>query len=139
MNKFLFKTFSAITILALVLMALPVQSAKAATIIAQWNFESPNPADATDAATYPNAIPPAVGAGNTGGVHTSAATDWSTPVGNGSANSFSSNNWAVSDYYEFTVSTLNFTGIQLSWDQASSNTGPERLQACLQYKRDDFQ
>ena len=38
MNKSLFKMFSAITILALVLMALPVQSALAATTIAQWNF-----------------------------------------------------------------------------------------------------
>jgi predicted extracellular nuclease len=126
MNKRLYKVFSLIMLLALMLMALPMQSVQAATtVIAQWSFESPNtPADATDAATYPNAIAPAVGAGNAGGVHASAATDWTTPVGNGSADSFSTANWAVGDYYQFTVSTLNYTGIQVSWDQTSSNTGP---------------
>src|SRR5215211_892063 len=97
MNKSLFKAFSAITLLALVLMALPMQSALAATAITQWNFESPNPADATDAATYPNTIAPAVGTGNAGGVHASATTDWTTPVGNGSADSFSTNTWSVGD------------------------------------------
>ena len=126
MNKSLFKMCSSITILALVLMALPVQSAQAATTIAQWTFESPNtPADATDAATYPNLIPPAAGGtGNAGGFHASTATDWTTPVGNVSADSFSSNTWAVGDYYQFTVSTLNYTGIQVSWDQTGSATGP---------------
>jgi predicted extracellular nuclease len=125
MKKSVFKVLSAFAILALIFAALPMQSAQAAvTIIRQWNFENPNPADATDAAVYPNAIAPAVGAGNAGGVHASAATDWTTPVGNGSADSFSSNNWAVGDYYQFTVSTLNFTGIQLSWDQTRSSTGP---------------
>ena len=64
MNKSTFKVFSLITILALMLMAVPTQSVLAATIIAQWNFESPNPADATDAATYPNTIAPASGTGN---------------------------------------------------------------------------
>jgi len=124
MNKSLFKVFSSITILALILMALPVQSALAATTIAQWNFESPNPADAPNVATYPNSIASAGGGGNAGGVHATAGTDWTTPVGNGSADSFSSNEWLVGDYYQFTVSTLNYTGIQVSWDQASSGTGP---------------
>jgi predicted extracellular nuclease len=125
MNKSLFKMFSSITILALVLMALPVQSALAATTIAQWTFESPNtPADAPNVATYPNSISPAVGAGNAGGVHATAGTDWTTPVGNGSADSFSSNEWLVGDYYQFTVSTSNYTDILVSWDQASSGTGP---------------
>jgi VCBS repeat-containing protein len=124
MTKILYKAFSAITILALMLMALPIQSALAATTIAQWNFESPNPADATDQATYPNTIASATGTGNAGGVHASAATDWTTPVGNGSADSFSSNTWAVGDYYQFRVSTTGYTGIQVSWDQTSSGTGP---------------
>jgi predicted extracellular nuclease len=124
MTKSLYKTFSAITILAMMLMSLPVQSALAANTIAQWNFESPNPADVTDAATYPNAIAPAVGTGNAAGVHAGAATDWSTPVGNGSADSFSSNTWAVGDYYQFTVSTVGYTDIQVLSDQTSSGTGP---------------
>lgn len=124
MHKRLFRVFSSITILAM-MMALPAQSAgAAATVIAQWNFESPNPADATDLAVYPNSVAPAIGAGNAGGVHASALTDWTTPVGNGSADSFSSNNWGIGDYYEFSTSTLNYTGIQLSWDQTRSSTGP---------------
>ena len=124
MKKSLFKVFSAVTIFALVLMALPVQSALAATTIAQWTFESPNtPAGAT-AAIYPNSINPAVGAGNAGGVHASASTVWSTPAGNGSTFSFSSNNWAIGDYYQFSTSTLNNTDIQVSWHQTRSSTGP---------------
>jgi methionine-rich copper-binding protein CopC len=124
MNKSLFKMFSSITILALMMMALPMQSALAATTIAQWNFESPNPADATDAATYPNLIAPAVGTGNAGGFHTSALTDWTTPAGNGSADSFSSNNWAIGDYYQFSTSSSNYTDIQVIWHQTRSSTGP---------------
>ncbi|HET9906365.1 MAG TPA: ExeM/NucH family extracellular endonuclease [Anaerolineales bacterium] len=124
MNKLLFKMFSSITILALVLMALPVQYALAATTIAQWTFESPNnPAGAT-AATYPNAIAPATGTGNAGGVHASSSTVWSTPAGNGSTLSFSSNNWAIGDYYQFSTSTSTYTDIQVSWHQTRSSTGP---------------
>jgi predicted extracellular nuclease len=117
--------FSALAVLALLMTALPMQMAQAATtIIAQWTFESPNtPAGAT-AAVYPNAIAPAVGSGNAGGVHTSVSTAWSTPVGNGSAASFSSNNWAVGSYYQFNTSTAGFTGISVSWDQTGSSTGP---------------
>lgn len=103
-------------------LALTSVSAQAATI-ALWNFESPNPADAT-AAIYPNAIAPAIGSGNAKGVHASAATAWTTPVGNGSTDSFSSNTWAVGDYYEFSTNTTGFSGINVSWDQTSSNTGP---------------
>ena len=124
MKKSLFKAFSVITILALMLAALPVQSALAATTIAQWNFESPNPADAPNVATYPNTIASAGGGGNAGGVHASSGTDWTTPTGNGSTDSFSANEWAVGDYYQFSTSTSNYTGIQVSWDQTSSNTGP---------------
>ena len=120
-----FKVFSVCAIFTLMLAALPMQSAFAATtIIAQWTFESPNtPAGAT-AAVYPNAIAPAVGSGIAGGVHTSAGTVWSTPVGNGSAFSFSSNNWSVGNYYQFSTSSAGFTGILVSWDQTGSGTGP---------------
>ena len=125
MNRIWPKVFSIALTLALIVSFLPAQSAQAAsTAIAQWSFESPNtPAGAT-AAIYPNAIAPAVGSGNAGGVHTSASTTWSTPVGNGSAYSFSSNNWSVGNYYEFRTSTAGFTGISVSWDQTGSGTGP---------------
>jgi predicted extracellular nuclease len=124
MKQTLFKAFSACAILALIFAALPMQSVLAAsTIIVQWTFESPNTPAAASAAVYPNAIAPAVGSGNAGGVHTSASTAWSTPVGNGSVASFSSNNWSVGNYYQFSTSTAGFTGISVSWDQTGSGTG----------------
>ena len=38
--------------------------------------------------------------------------------------SFSSNNWAVGDYYQFQTSTSVYHAIQVSWDQTGSGTGP---------------
>ena len=58
--------------------------------LAQWTFETTPPADAPNSAIYPNLIAADVGAGNASGVHAKAATDWTTPIGNGSANSFAS-------------------------------------------------
>ena len=56
--------------------------------------------------------------------HTSTATVYSTPAGNGSAKSISSNNWAVGDYYQFQVNTTGVTGVAIVFDLTSSNTGP---------------
>jgi MYXO-CTERM domain-containing protein len=56
--------------------------------------------------------------------HALTATTWSTPAGNGSQYSFSSNNWSVGDYYQIAVSTSGFSDIYLSWDQTRSSTGP---------------
>jgi hypothetical protein len=124
-TKYLRRLFCFSICLLLILSFLPAQLAQAATtIIVQWTFESPNtPAGAT-AAIYPNPIPPGVGSGSAGGVHASASTAWSTPAGNGSTYSFSSNYWSVGDYYQFSTSTTGFTGISVSWDQTGSNTGP---------------
>jgi len=47
-----------------------------------------------------------------------------SPSGNGSQFSLSSNTWAIGDYYEVRLSTLGFTDINISWDQARSSTGP---------------
>ena len=58
------------------------------------------------------------------GVHVSASSDWTTPVGNGSANSYSVTNWAVDDYSEFQVSTTGLVDIGLQFDHISSTTGP---------------
>ena len=97
-------------------------SAQAANI-ATWTFETVT-APTGGSAAYPNPIAADIGSGNATGVHASASTVWSTPVGNGSAKSFSSTNWSVGDYYQFNVSTTGYTGITLAWDQAGSNTGP---------------
>lgn len=46
------------------------------------------------------------------------------PVGNGSSESLSSNNWNVGDYFEFRTSSLGYENLFLSWDQVRSSTGP---------------
>jgi len=95
-------------------------SAAHADTIATWTFETSIPLTA-------GAFAPEVGSGSALGLHTSGSTAYSSPVGNGSAHSFSSTNWAVGDYYQFRVNTTGFSGITLSWDQASSNTGPKNF------------
>jgi hypothetical protein len=118
MNKTMTKTLWAAT--AAVAFSLP---AHAVTIV-QWDFEgSTTPADVTDSATSPTVLA-SLGTGTAIGVHAATTTDWSTPAGNGSANAFSSNSWAVGDYYQFSFSTLGFTDLLLSVDQIGSGTGP---------------
>lgn len=89
----------------------------ASITIADWTFEATAPSTA-------GPLFPEQGTGSALGWHASSDAVYSNPVGNGSGESFSANNWAVGDYWQFQVSTLGFTGISLSWDQASSNTGP---------------
>jgi hypothetical protein len=98
--------------------------ARAATI-SQWTFETSPPADLTNSANGP-AVAADVGLGTAtaSGTHASAATDWTTPVGNGSANSLSANNWAVGDYWQFQLSTVGVTNIGVAWDQTKSASGP---------------
>ena len=106
------------------LSALPLIAQEAdADILAQWTFEVNTPGDATDAAAI-SGILADVGAGTGSALHASAVTDWTTPAGNGSANSLSGNTWGVGDYFQFSLSTLNYTGVGLSFDQVSSGTGP---------------
>ena len=105
----------------------------AQTPIAQWTFEINTPADATDSPTI-SGIAADFGTGTASGVHAGALTDWSTPSGNGSANSLSVNTWAVGDYFQFRTSTVGFSGIFLSFDQTSSGTGPRDFD--LRYSTD---
>jgi hypothetical protein len=88
------------------------------TTIAQWTFETSQP---TTAGPYTAEL--GVSPGSASGSHAGTAT-YSSPVGNGSSHSFSATAWAVGDYWQFSVSTLGFQGMSLSWDQASSATGP---------------
>jgi hypothetical protein len=91
--------------------------------IANWTFETSQPAGAATANTSFGTIAPEVGVGVASGLHATATT-YSTPAGNGSAHSFSSNMWSVGDYYQFQVSTVGQTQIGLLFDQTSSSTGP---------------
>ena len=98
-----------------------------AATITQWTFETNTPADVTNNVGIAN-IGPDNGFGNASGLHALATTDWTTPVGNGSANSLSANEWSVGDYFQFQTTTQGYSGISLSWDQTSSNTGPRDFQ-----------
>ena len=108
-----------ITLLLLLVTAI---STNAATI-SQWTFEVNTPADLNNSTTSPS-VAADVGSGTASGLHASAVTDWSTPAGNGSANSLSANTWAVGDYWQFEVDTRGFENISVGWDQLSSSTGP---------------
>jgi PEP-CTERM motif len=102
-----------------------------AAIIVGWDFENA-PADLTNsAASFTFASTLGTNTGTASGLHLSANTDWTTPAGNGSANSFSSNEWAVGDYYQFTLSTAGFSQVYVSYSQTGSNTGPRDFK--LQY------
>lgn len=108
---------------------LAVLSLAAATLhaqtLAQWTFETSGSAYNTAVtASSIGGIVPEIGAGFASGVHASASAAWSSPVGNGSAESLSVNNWAVGDYWQFEVSTVGYQGILFSFDQTSSSTGP---------------
>jgi hypothetical protein len=87
-----------------------------ADTIADWTFETSVP-------TTAGPIAPEIGAGSASAFH-SAASTYSSPAGNGSAHSYSSTGWNLSDYYQFSVSTLGFSSLAVKWDQTSSNTGP---------------
>jgi len=106
--------------------ALAASSAASAAIVAGWSMPTAVPAATTGTSyTYGAADTGDAAAGTSlSGFHALAATTWSSPAGNGSTFSLSSNNWSVGDYYQITVSTVGFTDISLAWDQTRSSTGP---------------
>ena len=104
-------------------------SASGGVVLAQWTFETSGPglvlsnSMASPAANAEGGVF-AGAASVASGLHASAETDWSSPVGNGSTESFSANTWAVGDYWQFTTSSVAFTGISIEWHQTRSSTGP---------------
>jgi hypothetical protein len=88
-----------------------------ADVITDWTFESTAPATAGPFAAE-------IGSGAALGHHASTSA-YSSPAGNGSAHSFSSNTWAVGDYYQFSTSTAGDSNISVAFDQTSSSTGPK--------------
>jgi Secretion system C-terminal sorting domain len=118
-----------------------VVSVNSQVVLSKWKF------DGDDMATAPASNPSflvgdavadsgmlVTGSSCLGSFHTSTASVWSAPVGNGSTDALSSNGWAIGDYYEFKFSTLDFYGINLSWDVFGSNTGPRDFK--VQYSTD---
>ena len=93
--------------------------------LATWTFET-TPPSGTGQANGPYLADSGLLAGtsNANGFHASEATTWSNPSGNGSLESWSSNNWAIGDYYQFATSTTGFEDIIVTFDQTRSSTGP---------------
>jgi len=89
------------------------------TTLALWTFETSIPTNAG-----PHAAEGGVNGGPASGFHTSGATVYSNPVGNGSVESFSSNNWGAGDWYRFGTSTTGYENIRFGWSQTRSSTGP---------------
>lgn len=110
-------------ILAIAFFVVTISLPAHATIVAQWTFETNTPADSANSASI-GSIAADIGSGTASGTHASSNTDWSTPAGNGSANSLSSNEWAVGDFYQFQFNTTGYSGLTLTFDHTSSGTGP---------------
>ena len=94
--------------------------------IADWTFETIQPSNA-------GPVTPEIGSGTGTTFHAGAST-YSSVTGNGSTKSWSSNTWAVGDYYQFKVNTAGLGSIGFQWDQTSSNTGPKNFQ--VEYSTD---
>jgi hypothetical protein len=120
---------------AIVLAASAVMSGRASAVNdlnAGWTFESPNfgpypTGSGVVGATGPNALADGgtqAGTATVKAVHVSTGTTTTTPAGNGSAQSYSTNQWAVNDYYQIQTSTLGATNIGLQFEQTGSSTGP---------------
>lgn len=110
--------------------------ASARQTLALWTFETSAPV-LNNSATITGILAEDGLQANTAtasGSHASADTDYSSPAGNGSAKSFSSNTWASGDYYQFSLSSTGFSDIKITWDQMGSNTGPASF--ILQYSTD---
>ncbi len=109
------KTFAALSILGVI-----ASSLEAATV-AKWTFEASVPSSTGSSIS---GLAAEEGSGSASAFHTSALTIYSNPAGNGSAESFSADKWAIEDYWQFQTSTVGFTNISISYDQTSSSTGP---------------
>ncbi|MBX3421074.1 MAG: PEP-CTERM sorting domain-containing protein [Pirellulaceae bacterium] len=105
------------------------RASAALVTIANWTFETSAPTTAGPHVAEGGlqaGVAPAIG------FHTSGSTVYSTPVGNGSARSFSSNTWTtIGDYYRFQVDLTGYQNAVVSWDQTRSGTGPAAFE--LQY------
>jgi len=102
-------------------LSVSLSSAAHADVLANWTFETSVPTTAgphvaEGGLNAPGSVATAL--------HASASTVYSNPVGNGSLESFSSNFWAIGDYYQFSTSTIGFQNISIAWHQTRSSTGP---------------
>jgi hypothetical protein len=101
-----------------------LRHAQAQTVNADFTFEaaSVSSISGAHAGTFGSYVADS-GTGTFFASHTGSST-YSEPTGNNSAKSLSTTAWAVGDYYEFDVPTTGIQNIVISFDQASSATGP---------------
>jgi hypothetical protein len=104
-----------------------------AQAIAQWTFETSQPFGGGGGNWFTN-VAAEVGVGTGSAYHSAGNRGATTPAGNGSAHSLSTSNWVVGDFYQFTLSTVGYSGLRVSFDITSSNTGPGA--GLLQYSTD---
>ena len=119
-------------------------SASSSVVVVGWTMPTAFPTGTGNVPTGTSYLPPGPnGAGvadqgtKTAGsqirsVHAAAAATYTSPAGNGSQYSFSSNNWNTGDFYEISFSTTGITdSMTLSWDQARSSTGPAAFKVAI--------
>jgi hypothetical protein len=104
-----------------------------ADLVCGWTMPTAVPAATTGVSYNYGAADQGAGAAGSmlSSAHVAAATTYSSPSGNGSTYSLSSNNWAIGDYYQVAFSTIGSAGLSISWDQTRSSTGPATFDALL--------
>lgn len=107
-----------------------------AAVITKWTFEKGLSFAVLNRTSF--SLSADIGTGTATGVHASAASDWTSPSGNGSAKSFSSNTWAINDYWQFSIATTGFEDILLNWSQTSSSDGPGEFKLAYQVNGGGF-
>jgi len=118
-------------------LALSSGRAFADTTIAKWTFEALTIGANSALTNWSNGrsitnVLPEFGNGNASGFHSTnfGVGTWGTVSGNGSAKAITSSGWTNNlaapsgDYYQFAVSTVGFTNINISFDSVGSATGP---------------
>ena len=97
-----------------------------ADLVCGWSMPTAVPAATTGGSYNYGAADQGTGAAGSmlSSAHAVAATTYSSPTGNGSTYSFSTNNWTIGDNYQVAFSTIGSAGLSISWDQTRSGTGP---------------
>ena len=110
-----------------------IATTASADLVAGWSMTTAVPGSTTGVAfNYGAADAGSNAAGSMlSGSHVAAATTWSSPSGNGSTYSLSSNNWTIGDFYQVSFNTLGSTSNSISWDQTRSGTGPSTFNALM--------
>jgi hypothetical protein len=109
---------------------------------AAFTFETSGLAFSTSATQGATAFGPLLAESGTGsayGSHAATNAVFSSPAGNGSPHSFSSNVWGSGDYYRFAVPTSGIQNVLFSFDQISSSTGPKAFSVYYSSDGTNFQ